>query len=195
MPAIILQTICRHQQKPIWRQRAHENHACLGNICENFPLPLLNLPILPSSHPFRLHYAPLLSPCVLSSMQRRIWHSSGGDRSRAAHAAALAQSVGDLHGNMWQGRDNEVPSLLTGRLSSGVLGDLSPLSRARTARTCPSPWSPKAGVEQSQIKDGAAVAAVARTSKNQAANITAIEKILNRSLLTVARLLFNSVHS
>lgn len=60
----------------------------------------------------------------------------------------------DLHGNVWQGRDNEVPSLPTGRLSSGVLSDLSPLSRARTARTCPSPWSPGTGVEWSQGRDG-----------------------------------------
>lgn len=60
----------------------------------------------------------------------------------------------DLHGNVWQGRDNEVPSLPTGRLSSGVLSDLSPLSRARTARTCPSLWSPGTGVEWSQIRDG-----------------------------------------
>lgn len=60
----------------------------------------------------------------------------------------------DLHGNVWQGRDNEVPSLPTGRLSSGVLSDLSPLSRARTARTCPSLWSPGTGVERSQIRDG-----------------------------------------
>lgn len=60
----------------------------------------------------------------------------------------------DLHGNVWQGRDNEVPSLPTGRLSSGVLSDLSPLSRARTARTCPSPWSPGTEFERSQIRDG-----------------------------------------
>ena len=62
----------------------------------------------------------------------------------------------DLHGNVWQGRYNEVPSLPAGRLSSGVLSDLSPLSRARTARTCPSQWSPGTGVEQSQIRDGRA---------------------------------------
>lgn len=59
----------------------------------------------------------------------------------------------NLHGNAWQGRDNEVPSLPTGRLSSGVLSDLSPLSRARSARTCPSQWYTGTEAEQSHIRD------------------------------------------
>lgn len=52
-----------------------------------------------------------------------------------------------MHSNKKQGRDNEVPSLQPGRVSSGVRSDLFPLSRARTARTCPSPWSPGTAVQ------------------------------------------------
>ena len=112
--------------------------------------PLVSSPLVSSP----LVSSPLLSSPLLSSPR---W-----DRSEtplavtevgcARHSAGPISD--DLHGNVWQGRDNEVPSLPTGRLSSGVLSDLSPLSRARTARTCPSPWSPGTGVERSQIRDG-----------------------------------------
>lgn len=46
-----------------------------------------------------------------------------------------------MHSNMWHSLCNEVPSMQPGKVSSSVQGDLFPLSRGRTGRTCPSPQS------------------------------------------------------
>lgn len=90
MLARILQTICRHQQKPIWWQRVHETHPCAWAILVKISHFLFKPSYFNVQFPLTSSF---LSPHLLSSTPRLIWHSSGGDRSRAAHAAALAQSV------------------------------------------------------------------------------------------------------
>lgn len=137
------------------QQCFYAKYPCIGVILVEFSHFLLKSAHFLLSFPLVSSPPPLLSSPSLSSPQ--CW--DGSETPLAVTEVGCARhSAGpisdDLHGNVWQGRDNEVPSLPTGRLSSGVLSDLSPLSRARTARTCPSPWSPGTGVERSQIRDG-----------------------------------------
>lgn len=59
-------------------------------------------------------------------------------RQKQAVDMQLCPISSDMHSNMWHSLCNEVPSVQSGKVSSSVQGDLFPLSRGRTARTCPS---------------------------------------------------------